>query len=129
MKRIISWVVVMLLVLMLSIVLFVTGKKHKILLINGNKGQEVPKKVYYIVDGENKNKPKNIKANKKGVVFVKGSSHKIVLQFKDLNGNKKEIKKDFKIPVSSEAVINFYNLINNEETWIKYRGRNKKKSD
>ena len=90
MKRITSWIIVLICILLLSIALFVTGKRHKVFLLNGSKGKEVPERVYYIVDGENKEKPKSVKANKKGIAFVKGRSHIIVISFEDLDGNNKE---------------------------------------
>lgn len=119
MKKIISWIVVLIFILLLSTFLFISGKKHKVLLVNGKKGQEVPKKVSYIID--NKNKPKIIKANKKGVTYIKGKNHKIIIIFKNSNEKKVEITKKFKAKLSSDIIINFYNIINENDNWIEYK--------
>ena len=49
MKRIISWIIVFCITVAISVILFVTGKQHKVMLINGNKGETVPARVSYIV--------------------------------------------------------------------------------
>ena len=66
------------------------------MLINGKQGETAPARVLYIVDGENAEKPKSVRANKKGVVFVKGSNHVITIKYKDESGENKEITKKFK---------------------------------
>ena len=60
MKRVLSWAVVGAVTIIISVLLFVTGKQHKVMLINGADGAEVPARVSYIVDGENADKPKSI---------------------------------------------------------------------
>ncbi|MCF2625606.1 hypothetical protein I6E17_05350 [Fusobacterium perfoetens] len=121
MKRILSWVVVMAAVIVLSVILFVTGKQHKVMLINGENGAEVPARVAYIVDGQNADKPKSIRANKKGVVYVKGINHKITIRFKDANGQNQEITKNFKTKLSQEEIIDFAGIISGAENWIIYK--------
>ena len=121
MKRILSWAVVGAVTIIISVLLFVTGKQHKVMLINGADGVEVPARVSYIVDGENADKPKSIRANKKGVVYVKGINHEIVIKFKDTDGTNKEITKKFKTKISQEETIDFAGIINGTEDWITYK--------
>ena len=121
MKRVLSWIVVTIIMILISVLLFVTGKQHKVLLINGEKGVEVPARVSYIVDGENSKKPKSIRANKKGVVYVKGINHEIVIKFKDADGTNKEISKKFKAKLSQMATIDFAGIINGTDDWITYK--------
>ena len=121
MKRILSWAVVGAVTIIISVFLFVTGKQHKVMLINGADGVEVPARVSYIVDGENADKPKSIRANKKGVVYVKGINHEIVIKFKDTDGTNKEITKKFKTKISQEETIDFAGMINGTEDWITYK--------
>lgn len=118
MKRILSWAVVGAVTIVISVLLFITGKQHKVMLING---AEVPARVSYIVDGENADKPKSIRANKKGVVYVKGINHEIVIKFKDVDGTNKEITKKFKTKISQEETIDFAGIINGAEDWIIYK--------
>lgn len=120
MKRILSWAVVGIIVVIISVLLFITGKQHKVMLINGAEGAEVPARVSYIVDGENADKPKSIRANKKGVVYVKGINHEIVIKFKDADGTNKEISKKFKTKISQDETIDFAGMINGTEDWITY---------
>ncbi len=121
MKRILSWAVVGAVTIIISVLLFITGKQHKVMLINGADGVEVPARVSYIVDGENADKPKSIRANKKGVVYVKGINHEIVIKFKDTDGTNKEITKKFKTKISQEETIDFAGMINGTEGWITYK--------
>ncbi len=121
MKRILSWAVVGAVTIIISVLLFITGKQHKVMLINGADGVEVPARVSYIVDGENADKPKSIRANKKGVVYVKGINHEIVIKFKDTDGTNKEIAKKFKTKISQEETIDFAGMINGTEDWITYK--------
>ena len=121
MKRILSWAVVGAVTIIISVLLFITGKQHKVMLINGADGVEVPARVSYIVDGENVDKPKSIRANKKGVVYVKGINHEIVIKFKDTDGTNKEITKKFKTKISQEETIDFAGMINGTEDWITYK--------
>ena len=125
MKRILSWAVVGAVTIIISVLLFVTGKQHKVMLINGADGAEVPARVSYIVDGENADKPKSIRANKKGVVYVKGINHEIVIKFKDADGANKEIAKKFKAKISQEETIDFAGIINGTEDWIIYKAAEK----
>lgn len=125
MKRILSWAVVGAVTIIISVLLFVTGKQHKVMLINGADGAEVPARVSYIVDGENADKPKSIRANKKGVVYVKGINHEIVIKFKDADGTNKEIAKKFKTKISQEETIDFAGIINGTEDWIIYKAAEK----
>lgn len=119
MKRIVSWIVVLAVTIAICAVLFVTGKQHKIMLVNGNAGEKVPARVSYIVDGENADKPKSVRANKKGVAYVKGSNHTITIKFKD-GGQNKEITKKFKAKISKDTEINFAGIINDTPDWIVY---------
>lgn len=121
MKRIFSWIVVIIAIIVISIILFITGKKHKVMLINGEKGVEVPSKVAYIVDNQKAKKIKSIRANKKGVVYVKGINHEITIKFKNAEGEEKEITKKFKARISQEEIIDFAKMINNSEDWIIYK--------
>ena len=125
MKRILSWAVVGAVTIIISVLLFVTGKQHKVMLINGADGVEVPARVSYVVDGENADKPKSIRANKKGVVYVKGINHEIVIKFKDVDGTNKEITKKFKTKISQEETIDFAGIINGTEDWITYKAAEK----
>lgn len=122
MKRLVSWIVVLAVTIALSAVLFVTGRQHKVMLVNGNEGETVPARVAYIVDGQGADKPKSVRANKKGVVFVKGSNHTITIKYKE-GSQEKEITKKFKAKISKDATINFAGMINDTNDWITYAER------
>ena len=129
MKRILSWAVVGAVTIIISVLLFITGKQHKVMLINGADGAEVPARVSYIVDGENADKPKSIRAYKKGVVYVKGINHEIVIKFKDTDGTNKEITKKFKTKISQEETIDFAGIINGTDDWITYKAAEKETTE
>ena len=118
MKRIMSWIVVIGITILISIMLFMTGKLHKVMLTNGKKGnQEVLKVIEYSID---KSPFKKIKAYKKTVVEVKGISHTIVIKFKNKNGEEEEITQKFKAKIGERENIDIFKVINNKENWLEY---------
>lgn len=117
MKRILSWAVVLVIMALISIMLFMTGKLHKVILTNGKKGQEVPKVIEYSID---KSSFKKVRAFKKGAIDIKGVGHTIVIRFEDSNGEKKEITQKFKAKIGERENIDLVKIINNEEDWLKY---------
>lgn len=120
MKRVVSWIVVLAVVFALSVVLFVTGKQHKVMLINGEEGVKVPARVTYIVDNQDTDRPKSVRANRRGVAYVKGINHVIVIKYKE-GGQDKEITKNFKAKIGKEATIDFAGMINGADNWITYQ--------
>ncbi len=118
MKRLISWVVVIGVTILISIILFMTGKLHKVMLNNGKKGdQNIIEVIEYSID---KSPFKKIKALKKSVIEVKGISHTITIRFEDENGEKREITEKFKAKVGERENINISKIINNEKDWLEY---------
>lgn len=118
MKRLISWVVVIGVTILISIILFMTGKLHKVMLNNGKKGdQNIIEVIEYSI---NKSPFKKIKALKKSVIEVKGISHTITIRFEDENGEKREITEKFKAKVGERENINISKIINNEKDWLEY---------
>lgn len=118
MKRLISWVVVIGVTILISIILFMTGKLHKVMLNNGKKGdQNIIEVIEYSID---KSPFKKIKALKKSVIEVKGISHTITIRFEDENGEKREITEKFKAKVGERENINISKIINDEKDWLEY---------
>lgn len=117
MKRLVSWAVVIGITILISIMLFMTGRLHKVMLSNGKKGQEVPKVIEYSID---KAPFKKVRAFKKGATDVKGINHTIVIRFEGANGEKKEITQKFKAKIGEREEIDLSKIANNEDNWLKY---------
>ncbi|WP_300361367.1 DUF6672 family protein [Fusobacterium sp.] len=118
MKRLVSWIVVIGITILISIMLFMTGKLHKVMLNNGKKGDEnIMEVVEYSID---KSPFKKIKALKKSVVEVKGISHIITVRFENENGEKMEITEKFKAKIGERENIDISKIVNNENDWLKY---------
>lgn len=118
MKRAVSWGVILLITILISTILFITGRLHKVMLTNGKKGEEeVPKVIEYSID---KAPFKKVRAFKKGATEIKGMNHTIVIRFEDLNGEKKEITKKFKAKIRERENIELFKLIKNENDWLIY---------
>lgn len=118
MKRVISWTIVLFITLLISVMLFFTGKLHKAILSAGRKGMEgIPKEIQYSIDKE----PfKKIRATKKAAVDIKGVNHIIVIKYKDEQGETKEITKKFKAKIGKRENLDLVKLLNNDEKWITY---------
>lgn len=118
MKRVISWIIVLFITLLISIMLFLTGKLHKVILTTGKKGMEnIPKEIQYSID---KSSFKKIKATKKAAVDIKGVNHIIVIKYKDEQGKIQEISKKFKAKIGKRENLDLIKLLNNDEKWITY---------
>ncbi|WP_300331038.1 DUF6672 family protein [Fusobacterium sp.] len=118
MKRLVSWIVVIGITILISIMLFMTGKLHKVMLNNGKKGDKnIMEVVEYSID---KSPFKKIKALKKSVVEVKGISHIITVRFENENGEKMEITEKFKAKIGERENIDISKIVNNENDWLKY---------
>lgn len=118
MKRLVSWIVVIGITILISIMLFMTGRLHKVMLNNGKKGDEnIMEVVEYSID---KSPFKKIKALKKSVVEVKGISHIITVRFENENGKKMEITEKFKAKIGERENIDISKIVNNENDWLKY---------
>lgn len=118
MKRLVSWIVVIGITILISIILFMTGKLHKVMLNNGKKGDEnIIEVVEYSID---KSPFKKIKPLKKSVIEVKGISHTITVRFENENGEKIEITEKFKAKIGERENIDISKIVNNENDWLKY---------
>ena len=117
MKRLVSWIVVIGITILISIMLFMTGRLHKVILSNGKKGQEVPKVIEYSID---KSPFKKVRAFKKGATDIKGVGHTITIRFEDINGEKKEITQKFKAKIGEREEIDLSKIANDEKDWLKY---------
>ena len=117
MKRLVSWIVVIGITILISIMLFMTGRLHKVILSNGKKGQEVPKVIEYSID---KSPFKKVRAFKKGAADIKGVGHTIVIRFEDITGEKKEITQKFKAKIGEREEIDLSKIANDEKDWLKY---------
>ena len=124
MKRLMSWAIVIGVTILISIMLFMTGRLHKVILTNGKKGgADVPKVIEYSID---KSPFKKVRAFKKGATDIKGVGHTIVIRFEDLDGNKKEITQKFKAKIGERENIDLSKIANGEEDWIKYTSEKEK---
>ena len=111
-----NWLIVLIFVIVLSVILFITGRQHNVYIENKPKGEYVAvKDIRYSLDGE---KEKKIKPNKRKAEVVKGRSHKIVVQYKDTDGVTKEIEKKFELKATEDIIIYLPVLTNNGEEWM-----------
>lgn len=118
MKRVVSWILLICITILISIMLFMCGKMHKIILNNGSKGNiNLKKEVLFSVD---KAPFKKLKSTKKAAVIVNGINHIVVVKYKDIDGKEQIITKKFKAKVSSLEKINLNLIIEGKDNWIKY---------
>ncbi len=118
MKRIIAWISLTLGLVVLAVFLFISGKEHKVFIENKKiDGIKPLKSVVYVVDDQKKVK---IKARKKKVAMLKGTSHKMVLTFKK-DGKEVTLEKDFKLKVNGEVVISVPKIIEGRDGWLIYK--------
>lgn len=116
MKKIRNWILLIIVVIGISVALFVTGRLHNIYIENKSKDGYLPVKgVTYSLNGE---KAKKIRENKRGMVEGKGRTHELTVKYKDENGDKKEIKKELKLGITEDVIINLPILINGGDNWI-----------
>jgi hypothetical protein len=114
MKTIGARVGVLLVMILLGIFLFITGKEHAVFI--ENKGEKyTPKNAYYILDGQKEIK---IKEKKKKRGYVKGTDHTIVVRFKGVDGMEKKVLKEFKTKMGQKITINLA-MIEDESKWLK----------
>ena len=115
MKRIVAQLSLVAVMVVLGVILFVTGKEHRVFVENKSiDGYKAIKKVQYVVNGE---KEVKVKKNKKKLSKVKGSTHQIVVIYED-GGKTHKIEKSFKLKVMEEASISIPMLIGGSEDWI-----------
>ena len=116
MKKIRNWILLIIVVIGISVALFVTGRLHNIYIENKSKDGYLPVKgVTYSLNGE---KAKKIRENKRGMVEGKGRTHELTVEYRDENGDKKEIKKELKLGITEDVIINLPILINGGDNWI-----------
>lgn len=104
MKKIVKFFIVILILFFISIILFITGEKHEILIENNNISS-----IKYSINGE---AYKSLEANKKAITNSKGLNNIIYIKTID----NKVIEK--KLP-SENINIFIKELINNSEDWYK----------
>ena len=118
MRKKISWLLLITTAVIISIILFITGKQHKVFVMNGQKGMEnIPKVVEYSLDGQ---KFKKVRARKKGATDIKGANHVLVFKYTNLEGEKIEVSKKFKAKLNKIENIDFVKIIQNKKDWIEY---------
>ena len=111
-----NWIVLLGILIVLSGMLFVTGRQHNVYVENKTRDQYVTvKDIKYSLDGE---KEKKIKPDKRKAETVKGRSHKIIVEFKDEAGNKKEIEKNFDLKATEDIIIYLPVLVKDENGWL-----------
>ncbi len=104
--------------ILLGIFLFVSGREHRVFVENKSIGEHKAfKSVVYAIDNQEDVK---VKKNKKKVSMVKGSSHEIVVIYKE-GGIEKKISREFRLKALEEATISIPGLIGDSEEWIEYK--------
>lgn len=111
-----NWIILVLIMILLSVFLFVTGRQHMVYVENGKKNDSIKSvDVSYSIDGAKMTK---IKPTKKKLELVKGKKHVILVEFKGENGELKSIKKEFILKITENAEISLPLLINQKDNWI-----------
>ena len=111
-----NWIILLVFLVILSVILFITGRQHNVYVENKARNEYVAvKDIKYSLDGD---KEKKIKPNKRKAEVVKGRSHKIVVEFKDAQGNKQKIEKDFDVKATEDLIIYLPVLIGNGNDWV-----------
>jgi len=109
MKKIIKIAIIVLILVVISVILFITGKRHNILIENNS-----PTGIKYSINGE---PYKTLDTGKKAEGITKGISNVIFIKIND----GKVIEKD----LPSDNVNIFINeIINNSENWYKEKIEN-----
>lgn len=116
MKMTRNWIMLIVIMIILSVYLFTTGRQHTLYIENGKKSDAVKSvEVSYSIDG---NKVQKIKSTKKKMELVKGKNHIIVVEFKGENGEIKKLEKEFSLKMTENAEISLPLLINQKDNWI-----------
>lgn len=116
MKMIRNWVLLMIVVIGISVALFITGRLHSVYFENrARDGYEAIKDVSYSLNGE---KAKKVRVNRRGMGEAKGRTHKLLVIYKDENGEKQEIKKTITLGATENVIIYLPVLVGNGENWI-----------
>lgn len=111
-----NWIILLVFLVILSVILFITGRQHNVYVENKARNEYVAvKDIKYSLDGD---KEKKIKPNKRKAEVVKGRSHKIVVEYKDAQGNKQKIEKDFDVKATEDLIIYLPVLIGNGNDWV-----------
>ncbi len=118
MKRVISILCVFIFFIGVSIFLYKTGKGHNVYVTNYEMEGFTPIKEFQITMDGNK-KIIKVKKGKKNFAVVKGSNHNFILTYK-VDGEKKEIKGEFKTILGKEAILDLSKFINVGKDWISY---------
>ena len=109
MKNTLKVAIIVLILVVISVILFITGKRHNILIENNS-----PTGIKYSINGE---PYKTLDAGKKTMGMIKGIGNVIFIKTND----NKVIEKD----LPSEDVNIFINeIINNSENWYKEKIEN-----
>ncbi len=104
--------------ILLGMFLFVSGREHRVFVENKSIGElKAFKSVVYAIDNQEDVK---VKKNKKKVSMVKGSSHEIVVTYKE-GGVEKRVSREFRLKALEEATISIPGLIGDSEEWIEYK--------
>ena len=99
MKKLVAQLGLVIVLIVLGVFLFVTGREHKVFV-------------------ENKS-VEDYKALKE-VHYVKGGTHEIVVTY-EKDGESYQIEKSFKLKVTEEALISIPALIGDSEKWIEFK--------
>jgi len=118
MKRVVAQLGLVAVSIVLGVILFVTGKEHRVFVENKSVDEyKAVKKVQYVV---NDDKEIKVKKNKKKLSNVKGTTHEIVVTYEKA-GENIQVEKSFKLKVMEEALISIPRLIGGSEDWIEYK--------
>ena len=111
-----NWILLLVVIIIVSVLLFITGRQHNIYIENKTVGEYAAvKDIKYSLDGE---KEKKIKPNKRKAEIVKGRSHKIIVEFKDSSGAVQTIERKFDLKATENVIIYLPILVNNGNSWI-----------
>lgn len=111
-----NWILLLVVIIIVSVLLFITGRQHNIYIENKTVSEYAAvKDIKYSLDGE---KEKKIKPNKRKAEVVKGRSHKLLVEFKDDSGVSQKIEKKFELKATEDVIIYLPILVNDRNNWI-----------
>ncbi|PID67302.1 MAG: hypothetical protein CR959_00790 [Fusobacteriales bacterium] len=107
MKKIYRNSILILAILIISVILFITGKKHDVFILNNTSNE-----IKYSINGQ---PYKVIRAKKKIKTFAKGIGNNIY--FKNSNG--KVIERDLDLGIGKNIEISIKEIFENSKSWYK----------
>lgn len=116
MRMVRNWIILIIVIIIISAGLFITGRQHSVYLENKDRdGYVAVKDISYSLDGE---KEKKVRVNKRGLSEVKGRTHTLVVTYKDGNGAKQKLEKKITLGATENVIIYLPILVGNGENWV-----------